>query len=287
MRFKGLFVPKTAAEAVETFQNANGEAFYVNGGTDVMVAAREKDRFDGKLGIDLSNLAELKTIRDEGDSLVIGAGCTHSQIAASLPVCRYAGVLAAASSEVGSPQIRNRGTIGGNIANASPAADTLGPLALLNARLTLLGPQGTRELPLGEVITAPYRNALLPGELITAVRIDKLDCTQKFFKLGRRRALAISRLTVSVVGRVENGKIAELRVALGSAFPRPMRFPEITDAAVGQAPTPELLRHVAEATAAKLPEIAGIRASTLYKQPVSQKLLERLLGEVFEVKLDG
>ena len=287
MRFKGLFVPQTAAEAVEAFQKANGEAFYVNGGTDVMVVAREKDRFDGKLGIDLSNLSELKTIRDEGDSLVIGAGCTHSQIAASLPVRRYAGVLAAASSEVGSPQIRNRGTIGGNIANASPAADTLGPLALLNARLTLLGPQGTRELPLCEVITAPYRNALLPGELITAVRIDKLDCTQKFFKLGRRRALAISRLTVSVAGRVENGKIAELRVALGSAFPRPMRFPEITDVAVGQTPTPELLRHVAEATAAKLPEIAGIRASTLYKQPVSQKLLERLLGEVFEVKLDG
>lgn len=287
MRFKGLFVPQTAAEAVETFQKANGEAFYVNGGTDVMVVAREKDRFDNKLGIDLSNLSELKTIRDEGDSLVIGAGCTHSQIAASLPVRRYAGVLVAASSEVGSPQIRNRGTIGGNIANASPAADTLGPLALLNARLTLLGPQGTRELPLCEVITAPYRNALLPGELITAVRIDKLDCTQKFFKLGRRRALAISRLTVSVAGCVENGKIAELRVALGSAFPRPMRFPEITNAAVGQTPTPELLRHVAEATAAKLPEIAGIRASTLYKQPVSQKLLERLLGEVFEVKLDG
>lgn len=287
MRFKGLFVPQTAAEAVEAFQKANGEVFYVNGGTDVMVVAREKDRFDGKLGIDLSNLSELKTIRDEGDSLVIGAGCTHSQIAVSLLVRRYAGVLAAASSEVGSPQIRNRGTIGGNIANASPAADTLGPLALLNARLTLLGPQGTRELPLCEVITAPYRNALLPGELITAVRIDKLDCTQKFFKLGRRRALAISRLTVSVAGRVENGKIAELRVALGSAFPRPMRFPEITDVAVGQTPTPELLRHVAEATAAKLPEIAGIRASTLYKQPVSQKLLERLLGEVFEVKLDG
>ena len=86
MRFKGLFVPQTAAEAVEAFQKANGEAFYVNGGTDVMVVAREKDRFDNKLGIDLSNLSELKTIRDEGDSLVIGAGCTHSQIAASLPV---------------------------------------------------------------------------------------------------------------------------------------------------------------------------------------------------------
>lgn len=286
MRFSGFFVPNTVEEAIAAFQEANGEAFYVNGGTDVMVIAREKDRYDGKLAIDLSNLRELKSLCDGGDGLLIGAGCTHTQIAASELVRRYACVLAAASSEVGSPQIRNRGTIGGNIANASPAADTLGPLALLDARLLLHGPQGERECPLGEIVTAPYRTALLPGEMIVAVRVDKLDCPQRFFKLGRRRALAISRLTVSVSGRLEDGTIKDLRVALGSAFPRPMRFPEITDAARGQAPTPELLRHIAGATAAKLPEIAGVRASTLYKQPVSRKLLERLLGEVFEVKLD-
>ncbi len=176
MRFSGLFVPKTVQEAIEAFERANGAAFYVNGGTDVLVVAREKDRFDGKLAIDLSNLAELKELREETDTLLIGAGCTHARIAADPLVRRYASVLAAASSEVGSPQIRNRGTLGGNIANASPAADTLGPLALHRARLLLRGPQGARECSLGELVTAPYRNALLPGELIEAVRIDKLDC---------------------------------------------------------------------------------------------------------------
>ena len=284
MRFSGLFVPKTVQEAIEAFERANGAAFYVNGGTDVLVVAREKDRFDGKLAIDLSNLAELKELREETDTLLIGAGYTHARIAADPLVRRYASVLAAASSEVGSPQIRNRGTLGGNIANASPAADTLGPLALHQARLLLRGPQGARECSLGELVTAPYRNALLPGELIEAVRIDKLDCPQRFFKLGRRRALAISRLTVSVSGRLTNGRIDDLRVALGSAFPRPMCFPEITEAVQGERPTPELLRRIAAQTAAKLPEIAGVRASTLYKQPVSQKLLERLLGELFEVQ---
>lgn len=284
MRFSGLFVPKTVQEAIEAFERANGAAFYVNGGTDVLVVAREKDRFDGKLAIDLSNLAELKELREETDTLLIGAGCTHARIAADPLVRRYASVLAAASSEVGSPQIRNRGTLGGNIANASPAADTLGPLALHRARLLLRGPQGARECALGELVTAPYRNALLPGELIEAVRIDKLDCPQRFFKLGRRRALAISRLAVSVSGRLTDGRIDDLRVALGSAFPRPMCFPEITEAVQGERPTPELLRRIAAQTAAKLPEIAGVRASTLYKQPVSQKLLERLLGELFEVQ---
>lgn len=284
MRFSGLFVPKTVPEAIEAFERANGAAFYVNGGTDVLVVAREKGRFDGKLAIDLSNLAELKELREETDTLLIGAGCTHARIAADPLVRRYASVLAAASSEVGSPQIRNRGTLGGNIANASPAADTLGPLALHRARLLLRGPQGARECSLGELVTAPYRNALLPGELIEAVRIDKLECPQRFFKLGRRRALAISRLTVSVSGRLTDGRIDDLRVALGSAFPRPMCFPEITEAVQGERPTPELLRRIAAQTAAKLPEIAGVRASTLYKQPVSQKLLERLLGELFEVQ---
>lgn len=284
MRFSGLFVPKTVPEAIGAFERANGAAFYVNGGTDVLVVAREKDRFDGKLAIDLSGLAELKELREETDTLLIGAGCTHARIAADPLVRRYASVLAAASSEVGSPQIRNRGTLGGNIANASPAADTLGPLALHRARLLLRGPQGARECSLGELVTAPYRNALLPGELIEAVRIDKLDCPQRFFKLGRRRALAISRLTVSVSGRLTDGRIDDLRVALGSAFPRPMCFPEITEAVQGERPTPELLRRIAALTAAKLPEIAGVRASTLYKQPVSQKLLERLLGELFEVQ---
>ena len=250
----------------------------------MLVVAREKDRFDGKLAIDLSGLAELKELREETNTLLIGAGCTHARIAADPLVRRYASVLAAASSEVGSPQIRNRGTLGGNIANASPAADTLGPLALHRARLLLRGPQGARECSLGELVTAPYRNALLPGELIEAVRIDKLDCPQRFFKLGRRRALAISRLTVSVSGRLTDGRIDDLRVALGSAFPRPMCFPEITEAVQGERPTPELLRRIAAQTAAKLPEIAGVRASTLYKQPVSQKLLERLLGELFEVQ---
>lgn len=287
MRFSGLYVPQTVEDAIKTFEKAEGAAFYVNGGTDVMVVAREKDRYNGKLAIDLSNLDELKFLRDEGNSLLIGSGETHTQIAASDLIHRYAKVLAMASAEVGSPQIRNRGTIGGNIANASPAADTLGPLALLNARLLLRGPQGERECALNEIVVGPYRTALLPGEVIVAIRVDKVDCAQRFFKLGRRRALSISRLTVSVSGALKNRKIDDLRIALGSAFPYPMCFPEISRDAQGQEPTAELLREIARRTAEKLPEIAGIRASTLYKQPVSQKLLERQLGELFEVKLDG
>lgn len=289
MGFSGFQAVRTVEDALQTFQEAACAAVYINGGTDVMVMAREPGRFGGKLAVDISGLAGLKGISEENDRLRIGAGCSHRSIAESTIICQYAPALAKACSQVGSPQIRNRGTIGGNIANASPAADTLGPLALYRASVTLQSVNGTRVLPLGDVITGPNRIALTPGELITEIWIDKLpeDYRHGFFKLGRRRALAISRLTVSAAGRLaEDGTISDLRTALGSAFPLPAVFPEIDATAVGKRPSPPLLREIAGAVAAKLPEIAGVRPSTLYKQPVSQNLLERLLGEIFEVKTD-
>lgn len=281
---RSFFKAQTVEEALRAY--AEGNAFFLNGGTDVMVTMREKDCYDGKRAIDLSDLQELKQISEQEQTISIGAGCTHSAIAEAPLLRRYASVLCDACAEVGSPQIRNRGTIGGNIANASPAADTLAPLALLQARLTLQSAEGTRVLPIQEVILAPYRNALAPGELITGIEIDKLRMRQCFFKLGRRRALAISRLTVCAAGdRAEDGSISELRIALGSAFPKPMTFPEVNAQAIGQQPTAGLLRQIAQETAAKLPEIAGLRASTQYKQSVSRMLLARALGEVFEVSV--
>ena len=275
--------PKTLAELAQALSAATEKAKIIAGGTDFIIKERA-GKFAPDLLIYPGFIPELNTVTKENGVLRIGAAVPMNGITAALKDDKAFCAIADAASDVGSPQIRNRGTLGGNIANASPAADTLGPLALHRARLLLRGPQGARECSLGELVTAPYRNALLPGELIEAVRIDKLDCPQRFFKLGRRRALAISRLTVSVSGRLTDGRIDDLRVALGSAFPRPMCFPEITEAVQGERPTPELLRRIAAQTAAKLPEIAGVRASTLYKQPVSQKLLERLLGELFEVQ---
>ena len=289
MGLSGFQTAWTVEEALRAFQEADGDAFYIHGGTDVMVIARKTDRFDKKLAIDISRLDGLKGISEKEGCICIGAGCSHRSVADSPIICQYAPALAKACSQIGSPQIRNRGTIGGNIANASPAADTLGPLAMYRASVTLQSMNGTRVLPLRDVITGPGRISLTPGELITEIRIDKLpeDCRHGFFKLGRRRALAISRLTVSAAGRLAaDGTISDLRTALGSAFPRPAVFPEIDAMAIGERPVPELLHEIAAAVAAKLPEIAGMRPSTLYKQPVSQNLLERLLGEIFEVKTD-
>lgn len=286
MHFNGFYRPATAAEAVHLAREIGAEAMYIAGGTDVLVAARENDSYRTRTLIDLSAVEELKQIAEQPDCIHLGALVTHAAIAASPVIQKYAGVLAAACGEVGSPQIRNRGTIGGNIANASPAADSYGPLAMLNARVTLLDGQGLRVVPLQEAVAGAGRSGLRQGELLCEVWIDKLgpEYRQRFYKIGRRAALSISRLTASVAARMDPaGKIADLRMALGAAFPRPMVFPEINSMAVDQVPSAQLINRLVEALMGKLPEIAGVRPSTEYKQTAGTAVLQRLLCDVFEV----
>lgn len=286
MNFKEFFRPTSVEAALAAYKSSGNNAVYVAGCTDVLVAVRESDRFDGKCVIDLTGIAAMREITEDETSVTIGAGCTHEQIADAPLIRKYASTLCEACARVGSPQIRHRGTLGGNIANASPAADSLAPLALLKAEARLCGSEGERTLPVTELITGMGKTALRDGELLTAVILPKPkpDWKQRFYKLGRREALAISRLTVCAGARCEDGKIDDLRVSFGAAFARPMCIEEAGAFAQGKTPTPALLREIAELAAAQIPKIAGIRASTKYKQPVSAKLLERELLRLFDGK---
>lgn len=285
MHFQGLLRPKTAQDAVALHLKYGDRAIYVAGATDILVAAREKESLTERVLIDLSGIDNLRYIQQGKEHIRVGALCTHAELASSEMILRCAGVLAKGCLSVGSPQIRNLGTIGGNIGNASPAADSFGPLAMLGATVTLLGGSGERTLPLDQVILGPYRTALAKEELITEISFDNLeDYRQDFYKLGRRESLAISRLTVSAAVRVdEDGRIGDLRIALGAAFPKPLLFEDVDGLAIGRVPSAEVACEVAAALSDKLPEIAGIRASTRYKQPVSKNLAQRLLENLLEV----
>ena len=153
MPFCDFFQPASVEEAIKLHQTENG--VYVAGGTDVLVDCRTKKHFDGKSVIDLTALPGLSDITEEENTVAIGALCTHAQIAASALVRTYAPNLAKACGVVGSPQIRHRGTIGGNLGNASPAADSFGPLALYGAEILLQGADGLRSVPVGELVTGP------------------------------------------------------------------------------------------------------------------------------------
>jgi CO/xanthine dehydrogenase FAD-binding subunit len=190
------------------------DATVLQGGTDVMVEINF-GRLDPVAVLDLSEVPELRGVQQADGRVRIGAGVTYTDlmsgdVAAALPA------LAEASRTVGSPQIRNRGTIGGNLGTCSPAGDALPPLALLDAEVEVASVHAARTLPFGEFMLGPKRSALQPDELIVAVTVDARPLPQTFLKVGPRNAMVIAVCSLAVCVDEERG---EVRGAFGSAGP--------------------------------------------------------------------
>jgi CO/xanthine dehydrogenase FAD-binding subunit len=190
------------------------EARFVHGGTDVMVELNF-DRSRPSTVIDLERVPELRGWSRRGATLRLGAGLTYTEIMTS-EVAALLPALAEASRTVGSPQIRNRGTIGGNLGTASPAGDALPPLLVEQARVHLHSMRGVRVLPLEEFLLGPKRNALAPDELVTAVELEPSGDPQTFMKVGPRNAMVIAVCSLALAVDRERG---EIRAAYGSAGP--------------------------------------------------------------------
>jgi CO/xanthine dehydrogenase FAD-binding subunit len=208
-----VHAPHTLEEALRLRADHPG-ARPIAGGTDLMVALNA-DRERPEALIDLGRVDELRGWRYEDDEIVLGAGLTYTEatrgeLAAALPA------LATASRTVGSPQIRNRGTIGGNLGTASPAGDSLPPLLVGDARIELASTGGRRTLPLAEFLVGPKRNALADDELVVAIRLRPSRAPQTFMKVGPRNAMVISICSLALSADRERG---ELRAAFGSAGP--------------------------------------------------------------------
>lgn len=277
---------KRPADEAELYRTLDAEALpvlFVAGATDVLVQARTGDGFAGRAAVDLTALPALREIREEGESLIVGATATFTQIAQSALVRAHAPLLAAAAEQIGAEQLRNRATIGGNVANASPAGDTLGPLAALGAAAVLDRLGERRELRFLDLIQGPGRTALADKEFIRAFRIPKMpsDTLWRFYKVGRRSAMSISRLTLSMVLELSGDEVVrKLSVGIGAAFQKPMRFAELEASAVGRTLDSAEIGRLAGAFSDTLPQIAGRRASTRYKQPVCRLAIARLLNEM-------
>ncbi len=247
------------------------------GGTDLVIEMR-KSRTPYNI-VDISKLGELRFIREEGNKIRIGALTTHSEISQSSIVRSKAKPLALASASVGSPSIRNLGTIGGNIVNASPAADTLPALALLNANLILASIDGKRTLSISDFIKGAYKTDIQPGEILIEIEIDSLspNTFSYFVKLGRRNALAIARLSVAVALNVADSRITEARIAPGAVFRSPHRVKPAEDYLIGKKPSVESFAEAGKMVSAEMIKTTGIRWSTPYKEPVLAALVRRAL----------
>lgn len=212
--------PRSLAEALEALE-ADPQAQLLAGGTDLMVEVTYHGRRPPAV-VCLRDVAELAGWRRDGSDVVLGAGCTFAelerpQLADLLPA------LAQAARTVGSPQIRNAGTIGGNLATASPAGDSLPVLAVLGASIALESQAGARHLPLDELVVGPKRTTLRPGEVIREVRVPAALGSQEFLKVGTRNAMVIAVASVALVVDWDGRTV---RCALGSVGPVVLRAPE-------------------------------------------------------------
>jgi CO/xanthine dehydrogenase FAD-binding subunit len=273
----------TLRETLDAMRAAEGSIKLLAGGTDLLVNAREGHPYRNMTIVDIYGLPGLCQIEELDGWIAIGAGVTHAQIEHSCLIRERAGVLSDACRTVGSPQIRNHATIGGNIANASPAADALAALSVLEAEVEINRLGDVRRVPLAEVIEKPYRTTLTDRDLIIRIFLKKPPAGTQFhfYKLGRRKALAISRMTIAtLLKRDETGVVEQFHMTMGATFPKPMLFPDIEAMLIGKRPTNADIAAVAEALSAKIPLIAGIRPSTAYKQPVCKKMVERILSEL-------
>lgn len=271
--------PNTLDECLTALHQAEGTALPYAGGTDVMIHLRERTEHMRKMRylVDLSAVPELRGITLDNGMIHLGAMSTHTEVATSELLKAHAPFLPAAAATVGSLQIRNAGTIGGNVCNGSPAADTVTPLTALDAQAILASVSGTRTVPITELYGRGGMT-LQPDELLVAFVFPSLAAWKtSFLKLGRRKALAISRMNVAAALLMEDGVIKDARISPGCVFRSPDRVRDAENSLLGQAPSKALFVQAGVLAAEEMIRRTGVRWSTEYKQPVLEALVERAL----------
>jgi aerobic carbon-monoxide dehydrogenase medium subunit len=273
--------PTSVADAVILARTLGEGARFLAGGTDLIVQLSKKRAAPEHL-IDLGGLAELSRIDEQPDSFVLGALTTHKAIE-RFPAFQGALVaLSEAARVVGGHQIRNRGTVGGNIVNASPAADLVLPLLALDAEITLAGPEGTRAMNLQDFLLGPGRTARQPDELLSSVRFAKLPAATatSFLKAGRRRAMEIS--VVCVVARLtldaRDSACRDARIALGAVDAKALRAHPAEQMLEGRAPELDLFREAGRLAATNCAPISDVRASADHRRRLVAVLVARALA---------
>jgi CO/xanthine dehydrogenase FAD-binding subunit len=238
------------------------DALPIQGGTDVMVELNF-DRARPPALLNLNEVEELRGWSRENGAVRLGAGLTYTE-AMRPPLAEWLPALAEAARTVGGPQIRNRGTIGGNLGTASPAGDALPPLLVSECSVETASVRGARELPLESFLVGPKRNALEPDELITAVRVRAGSGAQTFMKVGPRNAMVIA--VVSLALRADRER-DELRAAFGSAGP----VPRLVRASLEEA------EELPERVAAAASPIDDVRGTAAYRSHALRVLTSRAL----------
>jgi CO/xanthine dehydrogenase FAD-binding subunit len=270
------FAPVTLEEAVT---HVTAGAVPLAGGTDLCLSWEQRPHPEAVC--DLGRVADLCGIGERDGRVWLGALTTHADLARSALVQRTAPLLCEAAMSIGAAQVRSRGTVGGNLANASPAADVATALLGLEATVEIVGPGGRRTLPVGDFLRGPRVTALATGELVTTVSFGTTPADivelQGYEKLGLRAAQAIAVVSLAVRLQLRDGVVTHAIFALGSVAPTPIRAPTAEAALTNHPLDAEAVSAAASALRQAGSPIDDVRASAEYRRAMAGALLERFI----------
>lgn len=281
MGFVG-YTPHHLDQALQYLHQYGDETTILAGGTDLLV------RYHGRVSelqrvLNICELDELKCIKTIDEEIEVGSMVTHAQLEASTIVQSHVPLLAEAAATIGSPQIRNRGTIGGNAANASPAGDLLPVLLVLETKVKIVSlDRGERVVPVTEFFTGPGRNVLKKDELVTGFVFHKPGEEYKgsFQKLGYRKALAIATVNAAVLLALEGTLVKDCRIALGAVAPTPVRARLTEDVIKGKLLTDDHLESALNQMTQEITPISDLRGSQQYRMDTAKALVDRAIRTI-------
>jgi len=268
--------PKTKEEVLQILKQEKSEACLVAGCSNVLPYIKDKI-ISKKLLLDISDIEELNYIKKSEGKLYIGAGTTISDLINSKIIREECNILYQTAEQFADPIIRNSATIGGNLADASPAADAAPPLLVLDAVLEVESMDEKREISLKDFFVGPRKTVLHDDEMITSIKIkdNSINKNGYFIKLGLRQAMAISLATVALILEVEKDKIADVRIAMGSIAPIPLRLIKVERFLKNKKINDELIEEAVKKVRVEVKPIGDVRASAEYRRYVSGILFKR------------
>lgn len=269
--------PTTVDEAVAALAQAGEDAKVIAGGQSLMPVLRLRLAAPSVL-VDLGRIDELKGVRDDGDSLTIGAMTTYYGLLGNPLIAKHALLLADATRTVADPQIRHRGTLGGAVSHADPAGDVSAPVLALEATMTVAGPSGRRTVPASEFFVDYFTTALQPDEILTEIRIPKHTDWAAHYEKLHRVAQAWSIVAVAATVEVDAGTIRAARVALTNVASVPTRALAVEEALVGQSASEELIRAAAEHAVEGIDPLSDGNADADYRSHLAKVLTRRAVA---------
>ncbi len=275
--------PTTLSEATGVLKKQSGRARIIAGGTDLLVEMKSRS-IQPRMLIDIKSLPGLGNIEfGEKDGLRIGALATMNEIVSSSVIREQFSILSQAAQTIGSMQVRNRGTIGGNLCNASPSSDTAPALLALGARVKIAGERDERTIALEEFFMGPGQTVLQPGEILTEVLISPPvpHTAGAYLKLGIRKAMEIALVSVGVVLSLDKirGICKEIKIALGAVAPTPIRSKKAEAVMKGRPLVDEWITQAAQRASEEARPISDLRGSAEYRREMVKVLVQRAIDE--------